>query len=151
MTPVVSAAFALLSLCFEPRRAGAVLAGGVLFALGQSSLFIAGGPHWRGAGLPPSYLSVTAAFLAAGAVWSLLAGYRRRTALRVPFAVAVILAVLLAVLAGWVLTPVALDGGLGRTALTLALLGLCLAALVRAAQWVTRRWTRSSLPDGIKP
>ena len=134
MTPVVGAAFALLALCFEPRRAGPVLAGGVLVALGQASLLIAGGSQWRSAGLPPSYLSVTAGLMAAGTLWSLLAAYRSRNELRVPYLVAVFMAVLVAGLSGRVLAPVALDGGLGNTLLTLVIIGLCLAALA----WVRR-------------
>ena len=54
-----------------------MLAGGVICALALASLQVAGGPHWPEAGLPPSYLSITAALLASGLLLAGVGGLGR--------------------------------------------------------------------------
>jgi hypothetical protein len=56
----------LLALALPLRRFGRGVAGAVFTALGLASLRVAGGPAWESAGLPSTYLSVTAALLVAG-------------------------------------------------------------------------------------
>jgi hypothetical protein len=118
-------AIAVLSLFLPPRRFRPALAGAVFTALGLASLQVAGGPDWRGAGLPRTYLSVTAALLLIGLLLPLaLAGIAIRSG-ELPGgrrAGAVAAAVLLLVAAGRVAIPLALAGGPARTALAAAML-----------------------------
>ena len=80
--PVLTVAAVVVALpSGAVRRA---VAGGVVAALALASLSIAGGPDWRSAGLPASYLSITAGLLATGLaipVW-LMGGSLRRGEVR---------------------------------------------------------------------
>ncbi len=119
-------AIAVLALVLPPRRIRPALAGAVFTSLGLASLQVAGGPDWRAAELPPTYLSFTAALLLIGLLLPLaLAGLairggelsgRHRTG-------AVVAAgVLVLVLGGRAAIPLVLAGGPARAALGVVML-----------------------------
>ena len=113
-------AVALLTVTLPPCRSRPALAGVVLISLGLASLQVAGGPNWRSAELPATYLSFTAALLLTGLLIPLvlatrairrgeLSGQRR--------AVAVVVAALAALVTGRAAISLVIAGDLTSTAL----------------------------------
>jgi hypothetical protein len=117
-TSVPLLALAALAITLPDRRTRRALAGLVLVALGLASLQVAGGPAWREANLPVTYLALTAALLLVGlalplslAVISLREGApdgRRRPVL-------LLTALATGLVGGRVWLPLALAGGMIRT------------------------------------
>lgn len=138
LSSLLPPAIVLLSVPLPRPRARVSLAGAVIIALGLASLRVAGGADWRGAELPPSYLSVTAALLLLGTLLALgsallaMAGNESSIPSR-----AVGLGCLMVLgLVGWVAGPIAIAGGVMRSILTLAILGAVLALSLALARWL---------------
>lgn len=139
-------AIALFSLVLPRPRARVSLAGAVIVALGLASLRVAGGTDWRGAELPATYLSITAALLLLGGLSSvgpMLVGLGGAEA-PVPRWVAGLGGMAVIALTLWVGVPVALAGGPGRSLVSLLILASILGILRALGRWLTlsRRFHR---------
>ena len=131
-------AIALLSFTLPGPRARGSLAGAVVVALALASLRVAGGSDWRGAGLPPTYLSVTAALLLLGTLVALGSALRAvaGTEPSAPRTIVGLGCLVVLGLAGWVAGPVAIAGGVMRSILTLAILAAMLVLFRTLGRWL---------------
>lgn len=129
-------AIAWLSMTLPRPRARRSLAGGVVTALGLASLAVAGAGDWRSVGLPPTYLAITAALLSLGTGLSLVTAIAAIRSGELPDrpVSAVLAMVMVSGLGGWVAVPVALAGGLGRTLVSIVILGAVFIAVIQAGR-----------------
>jgi hypothetical protein len=129
-------AIAWLSMTLPRPRARASLAGGVVTALGLASLAVAGAGDWRSVGLPASYLAITAALLLLGAGFSIATAITALRAGELPDRPILtgLGAVVVSGLVLWIAGPVALGGGVVRTLVSVATIGLGLAGGVAAGR-----------------
>ena len=127
----------LLALTLPPPRVGRGLAGAVLTALGLASLRVAGGPMWEAAGLPSTYLSVTAALVVAGMLTPLAQAGRAgwKGELRERWSWTLSAGIVLLLTGVPIAVALARAGGVGETALALTILSagaVLLGTLARA-------------------
>jgi hypothetical protein len=133
LTPALPGLIALLaSLLPEPAVRRRAIAGALLVALGLASLSLAGGPEWRAAGLPPSYLGIDAALILTGLIVPVvltLFALRTRGWSTITRAAALVVAALLVVLGLTAVLPMARAGG--QDTLTALAAFIAAAALIR--------------------
>lgn len=138
--PITGAMFALL---LPRQRACPAMAGAVITALGLASLRVAGGPEWQAAGLPSTYLSITAALLLGGLLIPLahLGRAARAGELQARWLPLLPAAIALLLANGWVLIPLVRAGGFGATGVALVILTaavVLLTVLARALRLTDR-------------
>jgi hypothetical protein len=131
-------AIVLYSLALPRPRARVSLSGGVIVALALASLRVAGGTDWRGAGLPATYLSITAALLLLGALFSLGQAFVGPAGVEAPLPrrVAGLGGMVVLGLTLWVAAPLALAGGLGWALIALLILAASLGVFRAVGRWL---------------